>query len=372
MSLRAATFVCLLVTFTVIDICRETDAKAPPRQSNPDTVTIVVPAFFSEPPQLGLSVTTILHLQIWKTLRKAPEKNPEKLSFGKGQVFWYVDTPEEPTHEAAAKVAMPDSAQIVLWGKAYALGGGSSVMAYLTLPTIRDSPLQQFEMWKLKLNVAGKDYDVVADVPARQYAFEPIFLPDKLVSTYSSVDALTIYKTRTGKKKIGPVALTSDLFATRWEEDAVRVSTGKTVGWLRLPHLSRTTEVVDFVGGLMRIFRADWDGALELLSRVVSNTQTPMALRIDSNLLMARAAYQLGRDFEPYLLDAEKFDRFSKRIVRYRVMGMLAGLESADAGQLVDKAAATREYLDARAHLFSADDKWLLRCRELLAAFTKR
>jgi hypothetical protein len=121
----------------------------------------------------------------------------------------------------------------------------------------------------------------------------------------------------------------------------------------------------------MRIFRADWDGALELLSRVASNPKTPTELRIDSYLLMARANYQLGHDHQPYLLEAEKFDRFSQRIVRYRVMGMLAGLKTSDLGGLVDKAAATKEYLEAHAHLFSADDGWLPACRQLLAAITK-
>jgi hypothetical protein len=362
----------LFLTLGIASTWQEAVAQPLARDSNPDTITAVVPAFLSEPPQLGLSVATVLQLQIWKTLRKVPperRRNSERLSFGKGEALWSNLTPKEPTHEAAADVA--GTAQMVVWGKAYPLGIGSSVMAYLTLPTIRDSRLRQFEWWKLTFNISGKDYDVAADIPTRQYAFEPIFLTDNLVQSYSTIDGLPIYRRKNGKREIGTVASASELFALQWEGESVRVRTDKVTGWLRLPYISRTTEVVDFVGGLMRIFRADWDGALELLSRVASNPKTPTELRIDSYLLMARANYQLGHDHQPYLLEAEKFDRFSQRIVRYRVMGMLAGLKTSDLGGLVDKAAATKEYLEAHAHLFSADDGWLPACRQLLAAITK-
>ena len=371
MSWRAVSCVWLLITFAIVDICRAAKMEHSRRDNNTDTITIVVPAFFSDPPQLGLSITTILQLQIWRTLRKEPERNPDRLSFGNGQALWDSATLEEPTNEAAV-IEAADSAQMVVWGKAYALGSGSSVMTYLTVPTIKDSRLVKFEQWKLTFKVSNEKFDVIADLPTRQYAFEPIFLPESLVSAYSSLDALTIYKTRTGRKKLGVVASASELFALRWEENSVRVRTNRVTGWLRIPQLSNTTEVVDFVGGLMRIFRADWEGALELLSRVTTNPQTPTALRIDANLLAARATYQLGGNFEPYLLEAEKYDRFSQRIIRYRVMGMLAELNNSDAGPLVERAAAAREYLDARAHLFPADDEWLVACRQLLDALTKR
>lgn len=371
MTWRAGTLVWLLVTLAAIDICSDAEAKSPARESNPDTITIVVPAFFSEPPRVGLNAMTVLWLQIWKTLRKAPDRNPDGLSFGNGQALWDDITLEEPTHEAAAKRA-DNSAQIVVWGKAYALGSGSSVMVYLTLPATKDSRMRKFEQWKLTFSVSRKDYVLIADVPSRQYSFEPISLTEALVSTYSSIDALPIYRTRTGTEPLGDAASASELFALEWEDNSVRVRTDKGIGWIRLSYLSNTTEVVDFVGGLMRIFRADWDGAFTLLSRVASNRQAPSEVRIDANLLMARAAYQLGRNVQPYLEDAEKLDRFSQRIVRYRVMGMLAELQNSNARELGEKAVETKEYLDARAHLFSADDGWLITCRELLAALAKR
>lgn len=368
MMWRAATLF-LLLMLAVPGAWGSAGAQAPKRESNPDTITVVLPAFFSEPPQLGLSVTTVLYLQIWRTLRKAPERNTERLSFGPSQLWWYEAPPEEPTHEAAIAQARSDSPQLIVWGKAYALPGGSSVMPYLAIPKKGDdSRKRQFEQWKLAFSSAGKDHQIIADLPARDYSFEPIFLPRIAVTSYSSIDALAIYSRRSGGVKRWTVDEVEDLFAEQWEENAVRVRTDKGPGWLRLPNLSKTTEVIDFVGGVTRIFRADWEGALQLLARVAASAHAPTAVRIDSNLLMARAAYQLGRAFEPYLLEAEKLDRFSQRVVRYRVMGMLAGLQGAEAAQLADKAAAIRSYLEARAHLFSADDEWLRACRSLFTA----
>jgi hypothetical protein len=374
MSWRAATWIFLIAALNSADLALAAPAKR--AVPNKDMITVVVPPFFSEPAQLGVSVMTILQLQLWRTLRKAAPHSTTQSSFGDAEVLWGDDPLDEPTHEAATHEAqsLPEQPeQMVLWGKAYALGSGSSVLSYLTVPAFEDKRRHKFEYWKLTFSIADKDYEVTADLPTRQYAFEPIFLQGDLVSRYASMDALAIYQTRSGKKKLGLASAASELYAEQWEEDAVRVRTERLRGWLQLPQLlSGSSDVIDFVGGLIRVFRSDWDGAVTLLARVVANKQAPTALRVDANLLIARASYELGRDFEPYLLDAEKLNGFAQRVVRYRVMGMLAGLKNAAADATATKAAAARDYLESRAHVFPADDAWLSDCRQLLNALAPR
>ena len=86
MNWRGRIATCFVV---VTAMCGNADAEALRRENNPDKITLVVPAFFSEPPQLGLSVMTILQLQIWRTLRKEPDRNRNKLSFGDGEALWF-------------------------------------------------------------------------------------------------------------------------------------------------------------------------------------------------------------------------------------------------------------------------------------------
>ena len=312
-------------------------AQAPARESNPDTITAVIPAFISEPPQLGMSITTILQLYIWKTLRLRSEKNRD-VTFGNGKVLWDDVPPDEPTHAAAAETAIPDSAQMVLWGKAYPLPGGASVLSYLTLPAKPDRRVRQFEKWKLTFRIGDKSHEIVADVPTRQYAFEPISISDRLVDAYSRLEALSIYKTKTGNTTIGKVASTSSLFAMQWEEQAVQVKSGGKVGWLRLPHLSTTTELTAFVGGIIRIFRSDWEGAIELLSQVVYNSNTPTALQINSNLLMARAAY-LPR-YEATGVDPNDLRALMPRIDQWSDWCALWSADAARHEKLADEALA--------------------------------
>jgi hypothetical protein len=54
-----------------------------------DEVGAFVPAFKAPPESvLGLNTAAVVHLAIWRTLRRAPYPNPHKLSFGSAIVRW--------------------------------------------------------------------------------------------------------------------------------------------------------------------------------------------------------------------------------------------------------------------------------------------
>ena len=50
-----------------------------------DEIRLYVPAF-DGPGSLGKNVATILNLQIWRTLRKEPDKDPKGEDFGRGMM----------------------------------------------------------------------------------------------------------------------------------------------------------------------------------------------------------------------------------------------------------------------------------------------
>ena len=82
-------------------------------------------------------VATVLNLQVFRTLRKAPSPNPLKLSFGDGTVLWGAVPLASASHAAAERAATTEprgNVRLVLWGKASAYADGVSVEAHLTLP----------------------------------------------------------------------------------------------------------------------------------------------------------------------------------------------------------------------------------------------
>jgi hypothetical protein len=344
----------------------------PIRESNPDKIAILVPVFFSQPPELGLSVRALLQLQIWTTLRKEPDENSNRISFGEGKALWSSQTPKEATYESAIELGRLYAAQMVLWGKAYRLGDGVSILTYLSLPRLSDSRKRHFETWELTFTIAGRLHRLVADVPARQYAFEPMIVPQDMINTYFNLNALDLYSSPTGETKIATIDASKHVSHVRQEGNAIYMRAGKLEGWILLPELAEArSEVVNFSAGLMRIFRADWDGASSLLAQVVDNPGAPTPLKIDSLLLLAHANYQLGRDFTPYLIQAEELDPYAVRVIQYRVMGMLAKMQNAEITERATLAAAAEKYLLERKQFFIGGDKWLLACRELLGSLAK-
>jgi hypothetical protein len=85
---------------------------------------------------------------------------------------------------------------------------------------------------------------------------------------------------------------------------------GRRVGAARsssLPQLStNVSEVVDFVGAIVRVFRGDWNGAEQLMDRVIENGGTPNELRTDAYLYKGLAAAQQSATQKALLLEARR------------------------------------------------------------------
>jgi hypothetical protein len=347
--------------------------QAAAKESKPDEISIYVPAFSSEPAKIGLSIGTLLQVQIWTTLRRVDKDNPNSVSFGTAKARWSTIPLEKATHDFAAKQALLHESQLILWGKAYPLGQGVSVLSYLTVPKTTSHRKRHFELWQLAFDVDGRHQAIMADLPTREYSFDPVLLSSEMLESYFDLHALNLYSSPSGERKIATLNVERIPAHLRQQGNAILVQADHRTGWIILPQLSEESpEIVDFTAGLIRIFRADWGGAFTLLSQVVQNSKAPIALQIDSLLLMARAQYELGLDFDRYLVEAERLDQYAPRVIRYRAMGLLAKLQATEPSQRGAVAASIGEYLGPRRQFFAADDKWLVDTNRLLDSISKR
>lgn len=327
-----------------------------------DQVTLYTPSF-EGPPALAGSVATVLNLQIWQTLRRAPGGD-SKLSFGSGVVVWGRPL-ERYSHETAEQQAKGGSllAQFVFWGKVYPFGEQAVAQAHLSIPKYKDFRESHPEIWTVRVRRGSGDVEFSADLPERRYSFEPIVLASEVVERYSHPGALVLHPSPESPESIGTVG--DEFTALEHRGDKAKVRSGKQVGWVRLPQLSqRRSEVVDFVGGLIRVFRGDWAGAESLMEKVVGNETAPNDLRTDAWLYKGFAEARQGRSPERSLQEARRLSPSARRCAVYAVMGALSEIQRLQAAgtdllQLKSRLELARQLLEETRLLFEPGDPWL-------------
>ncbi len=345
---------CLMMTLAIVAMPLLFAAQQRP-------VTLFVPAF-DGPESLGRNVATILNLQVWETLRKAPYPNPSGVTFGDGLVLWDDKPLSSQTPDDAVRAARDNEADLVLWGKAWRYGDGVVVQAYLTIPAADRRPI-----WEVTVPGPDGASRIGVELPRLQYEFRPIVLTPAIVDSYSSPSALKLYASPASRVVIGRVG--NAFTALEQDRSFARVESDGTRGWIHLPSLSANrSEVVDFVGGIIRVFRADWDGAARLFQKVITNPQTPTTVRLDAHLYrgvaLERAGLNVTADFER----AYKLNPYDRAAVTYLLMDRVAKLsrmvESDPArSQLLSDA---RQLVTSNRYLFPAGDPWLKRVTTIL------
>ena len=338
-----------------------------------EEISIYVPPF-DGPTGLSQSVNTILRLQIWQTLRKVAEQGTSAAeSLGDGTVKW--GPHNLPTLSYLAADAFAGHArilsQIVLFGTVQEYGSGAVVQAFLSIPEYKKINAQYFadfrtqrkELWTVGIRVSGGDVEFFQDVPRRRMAFEPVVLTKELISNYSDLNSIIMYKPTRPDERIGPVGDIIEAVEQQGELALVR-SEGR-IGVVRLPQLaSHRSEIVDFASGLVRIFRGDWIGANELFARVIDNPNAPTDIRIDAHLYRAMANARLGRATADDIEGALGLNPYAVRSVQFAAMALITELkysmESAT-GRGKSKALIRdiRRLIAEHRHLFLKEDPWL-------------
>jgi hypothetical protein len=329
-------------------------------QQAANQVTLLIPAF-EGPDALGLNVATVLNLKLFATLRKAPWPNPKKSSFGDGLIVWDSTPLGEPSHETALQAARSSGypTQLVLWGKAAQYADGVFVQAYLTIRDLDDGQRTRPEVWQLRFPDLSREMILDADIPGRRYSFEPIVLDNETVKLYSSPRALKIYRDKTLRDEIG--TLSGGYFKAtehgpdgEWLEQPMR-------GWVPLPKLSEQSgETVEFVGGVLRMFRSDWDGATDLLHKVLKRPSTPTAVRIDSLLYLGLAAEKQQRSGRKEIEQAYALNPLSQTSATYLIMNAFADYLRAPPAERVAAIDRVGALLEQNRYLFATDHAWLI------------
>lgn len=152
------------------------------------------------------------------------------------------------------------NAQVVLWGDVFPIGKTALVTAYLTLADYFDFHKTKNELWSLTISHADKHSKITADVPQRHYEFELLSLPIDFVERYSTPSAIPIMKSQDGGKRLGYLGTVYRHCGSNGEYACVASEGNK--GWVYLPQLGeQKPEIVDFIGGIVRVYRSDWQGA---------------------------------------------------------------------------------------------------------------
>lgn len=342
-------------------------------QNNPDQITVFFPAFSGDS-TLGRNVSTVLSLQLAQTTRKSPwPHNPDKLDFGQGMIKWSPDAIAINQRQKAITAAQQSKllAQMVVLGGTQQFGSNVVVEVEVLLPNYQqahkgcksnrrqpcDYRQQNFELWPLQCS----DATLYTPLPRRRYHMAGIVLEDAVVKQFRQVKGLPIFASIQDKRVIGHTG--DDLQFIEFNRHLAKAPTklrSKGIeGYVELPKIAKkNSEFADMTGGLLQVFRGDWQAAHSSFSRVLDNPVTRVPLRVDALLLRGMVQFRQGKNGLADITAAAQLAPYDAGAARYQLSAMLA------AGQ---STSALRDTLKEKRYLFDSDDEWLTQFDRLLA-----
>ncbi|HEV7682809.1 MAG TPA: hypothetical protein VGO68_11845 [Pyrinomonadaceae bacterium] len=345
-------------------------------------VEVLIPKFQSpkREPEIGPLTASLLGFQIWRTYSTTTQGTS---SFDNADIL-YNSQSIATTYEEAEILAMsqPKKPNLVLWGKASQYGNGIVVEPNLLIRKDVGRYRLGTKIWIVKIFKGTKSYTVAVDVPSWQYEFAPIVLDPSILFQQENPNSfrpgVKIYRFKSVASEVIASVRESYIRAIKHEGDWSQVkleNLNHQVGWIYLPNLSKNpSEVVNFCGGIIRILRKDWSGAITMFQDVLKTSNVPTAVKIDSYLYMAIAYDRIQDQAKSFSMVAEAYslDPYSKTTTKYLYMSYLAQLSlvlpqrghSAEVTKIVK---AMQELLSRNKVLFAADDPWIKQAERVLA-----
>jgi hypothetical protein len=326
-----------------------------------EDVSALVPAFSGGP--LGQNVGTVLNLKLWRTLHKTSMS---------AIVSWSNDPLPDSSYDYAERFARRADFQLVLWGSIVRYGDGVLAQPLLSILSAKDDDTSDAVSWTVSSKASAIRLTVT--FPKFRYALPAIILGNDLLELYPTPALVKIYQSGQNRppsaRSLGPAIgeLGEDYTALANEGDFTRVQTVRgQQGWIYLPKLDGDDKVVDFVGGLIRLFRRDYRGAIVLLARV-SASDTSINIRVDSLLLQALATVKLGGDPGSLINSAEKLDPYLQATAKFKIVYLAFLTKSGSARRRQTAASALARKISDTRYMFAEDDPWLQAARKLLAS----
>lgn len=323
---------------------------------------------FSGSANLGRSVATILNLQLWRTLRTG--ENSYGLSLGHGTIFWFSNKKPIQSHTDAAKSLSEPGVlgQIAVWGHVQKIDTDAFITTHLTIPKQFDFRTVNHEIWTVKLPTTDQRIDL--DIPRRKLSFEPIVLPSEFVEKYDLPKSIQM----TSHKGDGDVIGYAGANFRRIQNSAnfAQIQSDGRLGWIYLPEIGENeSEVVDFVAGLIRIFRADWSGAIDQFQKVLENQIIPTSIKIDSLIHILRAKSEMELDAEDIRAELLAIGKRSVRVARSIAMYDLHKITSICRAEFYNRNCEFerknqfRNFLEQSESLFAKNDEWYLKITQV-------
>lgn len=340
---------------------------------NPDQITVYFPAF-EGPGKLGLNVSTVLSLQLAQTTRRYPwPDNPRQHDFGEGIIRWSVVPLEHYSVSEMTEAAQNYNllAQIVVAGKVRRFGRDVVVELDIVLPEYRQAPStgcsnssttkcdfrqNNFEIWKT--NIDGGM--VAVDLPKRYFNISTIVLKPEVVNQYRTASGLTIRESLDGGAVLGKTGdrLRFVEFNKRLPGAPTKILSGGVEGYVSLPELSdEVSEFGDMVGGILQVFRGDWEWAIKSFTNVLKNPKTRIPLRVDALLYRGMTKFKNGENGYADIAAAAELAPYDSTVTKYFVMALLAN--NSDKNGIAD-------ILKQKAYLFNQNDEWFKKLRHFV------
>jgi hypothetical protein len=344
-------------------------------QINPDQITVFFPAFVGDA-NLGRNVSTVLSLQLAQTTRKHPwPDNPDKLDFGRGMIKWSPNAFSITQHQAVLSMAQQHKllAQMVVLGNTQQFGSNVVVEVEVLLPGYQpaykgcqpnsglpcDYRQKNLESWPIQCG----QQTLYTPLPRQRYNMTGIVLDDAVVKKFRQVKGLPITASIQSEQVLGYTG--DDLqfleFNRHLPEAPTKLSSMGVAGYVALPKISQqSSEFADMTGGLLQLFRGDWQAAYSSFSRVLANPVTRIPLQVDAYLLRGMVQFRRGENGLTDIVKAVELAPYDANATRYQLAAMLAvGAALPEVQQILSK----------KRFLFEPDDEWLqelerfIRCR---------
>jgi hypothetical protein len=321
--------------------------------AEPHRIHILVPTLQGES-EISERVTNFLRLQVSATFQEAGTNTRALMIFDPKPLI-------ENTHKAAvSRALLPDvAAHFVLWGQAYLLPDGVAVQAKLSVTPRLTHRYPRPEVWSVEaLQAGGGAAKISVALPRETYRFATILISDEAARYYPSIQGMKIYRDRTWKESIGSIGKLFRAYA--YHRDAVELESQGIRGWVRLDFINNEqNQIVEFVGGLIRLCRGDWDGAEVLLERLLDRESVTKDLRTDVHLLLGLIEEKRNRSGVEHFRKAVALSSFDRSAVTYLLLGQVADLLRNEQDDEQGRLLALRNDINRHSVLFPPDSKWL-------------
>jgi hypothetical protein len=323
-----------------------------------EPIIVLVSPFNGE--QFGTNIGAVIDLKIWSTLHVAPRR---------AWVLWSDPALTDSSYKAAEERAAASRATLLLWGSIVKFGNDFLAQPLVVILEGNNSASDDPATWTVSMPSGDSVLSLSVGIPRPRYDLPPVILTQDILESYKTTTSIRIHE-RQPDGKLGPTIGELGRYFQGLENDGdlckVQVESGQ-VGWVRLPELDDEIDLVDFVGGLISLFRRDYPRAISMLRNVSVSSRSTM-LRMDSFLLQALAKAKMSQDPSIVIDSALKLNPYGQVNIKFKIMSLIWQMLKGAGGSRQAKISELLKQISDNSYLFSPEDSWLVTSKKIASA----